>query len=133
MARPPSLVLKREDYEEVEGDWIDKLIRNLNLFTKQTTACLTRGITFGENGNAFVKNLDIQGSVSAEQPAKFKNELPAQQKPIGIIVIEAKDGSGVPVSLGSPAWKMTSGTEIGIQGFNGQSGMVKVTLLVLGG
>jgi hypothetical protein len=133
MARPPSLVLKREDYEDVPGDWIDKLIRNLNLFTKQTTACLTRGVTFSENMAAFAITLDIPSDVSASKPVKFKNTLPAQQKPLGVIVVEAKNASGEPVSLGSPAWKMNSGTEVAIQGFNGQDGKVNVTLLVLGG
>ncbi len=134
MGRAPSLVLKREDYEEVEGDWIDKLIRNLNLFTKQTTACLTRGLTFGENGNAFLKEMEIPGDVSANKPVKFQNSLPAKTPPVGIVVISAKDGNGNPVSVGSAPWQATGGTDIAIVGpFQGQSGKMSVNLLVIGG
>jgi hypothetical protein len=90
-------------------------------------------VTFGENVSSFLVTLDIPSDVSSQKPSKFKNTLPTQAKPAGIVVIEAKNESGGPVSLGSPAWKMASGTEIAVEGFNGQSGKVNVTLLVLGG
>lgn len=130
MARPPSLLLKREDYSEVKEDWIDRFIRTLNLFGRQTTAALSRGITFGDNVNAFVKSF-----ASTKVPLVITNDLPSKGKPVGVLLLSAaEEKGGSAVSLGSPAWKMDS-KGLTISSMTGMDADKKydLTFLVIGG
>lgn len=133
MARVPSLFLKREDYKEVSDQWMDKLLRPLNTFGKQVQDALNKGLTFGENSQAFVKTITF---TDPGFPIKFRNELNGG-RPIGVLLLSAIDvtsGSGSPVSLGQPAWSISS-DQVQISDMSGivSAHKYRVTFLVLGG
>lgn len=39
----------REDFKDVPGEWIDKLIYPINSFSEQVTSAMNRNLTIGEN------------------------------------------------------------------------------------
>jgi hypothetical protein len=58
--KAPQLQLRREDYPDLEGDRLDRLLRQLTTFGTQIHAALNRGITFGENLAAQVKEVTVK-------------------------------------------------------------------------
>lgn len=86
MARVPSLFLKREDYREVQDEWMDRLLRPLNTFGKQVQDALNRGLTLGENSRAFVKTLTFTSGGSAAYVAASYYLTLAQTPGAGAIV-----------------------------------------------
>ena len=138
MATIPQLLLKREDYDSVTDEWMDRLIRSLNLFGRQVTTGFSKNITLGENAQAFWKDISFTYPLTAAAPLSFKNDLAGGQKPKALIIAQATDTSAtpteLPVSLYAPAWK-PSGTSIQVSGILGgiDRHTYRVTFLALGG
>ncbi len=142
MARPPQMTLKREDFAAVKEEWMDRLIRSLNVFAKQATGALRNGLTMQENMDAFWKTVTVtkrapDASHADEPLVIMQNDLANKARPKGVSVVaclDKTDTPDVPTSVGSPAWRM-EGSGIAIMGMSGLTDDHKyeVTFLVFGG
>lgn len=53
----PLAQFRREDFAEVDGDWMDRLLRPLNTQLKALGSILNNGLVFGDNVQGFTKEI----------------------------------------------------------------------------
>lgn len=132
--RPVPLELRREDFPDLQGERIDRLLRALNAFGASVQKILNRGALVSDNLAAVYRDVTL---TTADLPVKFANTLPGGMAPrdIGIArAVELADGGEVPVVLFGPAWKV-SGSEVSLSGIGNLSSGKKyrVTLRLIAG
>ena len=113
----PKISLRREDFSEVDGAWMDRLLRPLNTLFSALYSAMSNGLTFADNVAGFAKDVTVSGSF----PVKFHNDLPGQRRPVAIVIVAAVDITGntsTPVSTGNPAWSV-SGDQIVVSDVTG--------------
>ncbi len=119
----------KEDFPE--APWMEKLLRPLNTLLGQVRAGLANGLTLGENLNAEVKTVDVQGVASV----KFKTRV---KSAAGVVLLRAVELSGrdqLPVSgVGGVNWAQSAET-VTISSVTGLATghTYRLTVAVLGG
>jgi hypothetical protein len=112
MPKPPRTEFRREDFPDLTGDRIDKLLRPLNEFFTRAYAILDRGLTFTDNVASFTE--EITFTSRAGWAVRIKNRLPGGVAPKGVTVWRAAKlatSTETPVALSGVAWKV-SGDQI---------------------
>lgn len=118
MPRVAPLDLRREDFPDLSGPRIEKLLRKLNEFGSQVGTVLNGGATFGDNSRAFVKEVTFS---DADLPLRVKNTLSVTPKLVFLgFAADVTDGKEDPVSLYGPAWAV-SGSDVVVSGFGNVS------------
>ncbi|MBN1442834.1 MAG: hypothetical protein JXA90_08995 [Planctomycetes bacterium] len=128
MAKAPSALFRREDFGDLtDPGTVDRFLRMLNGFAGDTSTALKKGLSLGENAQAFWKTLDMTSAATS-----FKNTLSG--KPRAVFIAGAYDtATKAPVSLSSPAWA-TKDDQVVISAITGFPGAkTTVTFLVVGG
>jgi hypothetical protein len=96
MARiPPIKRLSTEDFKD-QTSWIGRLLQPLNDFMSATVQALNKGLTFGDNFSAQVKELEFTLDANSF-PMKFLCTLPSRPK--GLWVVGARHVAGTPDTL----------------------------------
>jgi len=112
MARIPTISrLSTEDFKE-QGSWIGQLLTVLNSFMSGTINVLNKGITFTDNFNAQIKQLEFVKS-STVFPMSFACTLTTA--PQGLWIMRAEEVSGTPQVLTSALfadWSYADGSVI---------------------
>ena len=83
---PPINRLVTEDFPE-QNKWIGKLIQPLNQFMLGAVNALNKGLTFRDNFNAQIREIDVRGSLPFA-PVTFQSSV---GNPAGLWVIAARD------------------------------------------
>lgn len=73
------------DYSDApKGEWLQKLLENLNLFIDQSTTAFRNNLTFEENFRGIVKSAKFSSNVELDIPAERVN---------GVILLSAAEGA----------------------------------------
>ncbi len=90
MASLPTVTrLIAEDVPSKQQQWIAPVFQLLNTFISSTVSALNKRLTFQENFNAFIKQVEFNEIGSDTYPLTFKNNL--NTVPIGILKIKLED------------------------------------------
>jgi hypothetical protein len=126
------LDLRREDFQKMEGDAIDRLLRKLNQHAGEVSGVLNGGGTLGGNLNAFVKDVEF-----TSLPITVRNDLTTRPRLvwIGYAVDTTAAGQSDPVSLGSVGWAENQKGEIVVSAITGLTAAhrYRVRLIVAAG
>lgn len=133
-AVPPVKRLVRDDFPELAkavGDDTDKLFQTLNDFLQPASQALSKGLTFGDNFAAQIKEL----VVDHQYPQLFKSTVSGV--PVGLWCVNAAEVASSPVPLAFPLgidWEM-SGDNVKINYISGLAASKKyrLTIIVVGG
>lgn len=136
MARiPPIKRLSTEDFREQQG-WIGKLLSPVNQFMETVTGALSKGLTFGDNLNAQVKDLDVSiPSAGSAFPIYYTSSLAG--RPVALWVGNAVERAANPSPITSAVyvdWEFING-QIKINNISGLSASKKyrITLISIAG
>ena len=90
MARLPTITrLIEEDVPAKQRDWVGQVFQILNTFISSTVSALNKRLTFEENFDAFIKQVEFTENGAATYPLIFKNNL--SKAPSGIIKMKIED------------------------------------------
>lgn len=99
----PTLDLRREDFPDMAGDRIDRLLRALNRFSVDVAAQFDKGLTVS------VQELEVTSAF----PKTLRNPLTVRPQAVWIgKAVKVTNGKDEPVSLGNVAWTLNQRNEI---------------------
>lgn len=136
---PPQL--RGEDFPDLEGDRLLRLLRALNGVIGQVGSALNRGLTVAENLAAQVREVTVR-DLDPAKPLTVDVDLPGRRRPGLVLVGRCEDVTDVPTttptpaSCGAPAWSATttkSGHAIALHAVSGLTAgrTYRLKLLVL--
>lgn len=130
MARIPTISkLSTEDFKD-QASWIGQLLTVLNTFMTGVLQVLNKGITFTDNFNAQIKQLDFVMASDAF-PLSFSCTL--STKPTGLWIMKAEEVSGTPAILTSALfadWSYSGGA-VAIRNISGLTNGHKYRISVI--
>lgn len=93
--------LTTEDFKD-QTSWIGKLLQPLNEFMATVVQSLNKGLTFSDNFNAQIKELEFTLQASGTYPLKFL--VTTSSKPTGLWVLRAEHVAGTPSTFTTAVW-----------------------------
>lgn len=93
MRLPTQKKILREDLKDAPP-WVNPLIDTLNTFMENVYQALNRNITYGDNINSQIKELQYRTTASypsAQEPLEFQSTL--KTKPIGVQALQVYEKS----------------------------------------
>ena len=98
----PTLDLRREDFPDIQGARVERLLRALNKFSVDVAAQFDKGL------ESSVQELEI-----TTLPKTLRNPLAARPQAVWIAqAVKTTNGKDEPVSLGNVAWSLNQKGEI---------------------
>lgn len=121
----PTLDLRREDFPDLQGDRVDRLLRSLNRFAVDVAAQFKAGLTFS------VQELSVPSL-----PQTLRNPLSVRPQAVWIAqAVKITNGKDEPVTLGNVAWVLNQKGEIEVSAIDNVSAAEKyrVRLIIAAG
>ena len=98
MKLPPIHKLLTQDFLD-QGSWIGRLFSALNNFFSSIKSALDNGLTLTDNNLCQIRTVTVNGS-----SPQVSFGYPYQSKPIGCLVINCTDSTGVPQTIPQISW-----------------------------
>lgn len=136
MAQVPEFKrLMREDFAEIEEEWVDRLIYPINTFNEQVYAALNQALTVGDNVVGVYRDLTFT-TLSTYSTGGWTNQTinwPYRTAPKSVTIgaIHPTDSDTVIKTAVSLDWKLTSPNVITIRYVAGLANSTKYTATLL--
>lgn len=134
--------LLKEDFKGQEA-WIDTLLVPLNSFMQQVANALNNTLSFADNFNASIKNIDVRvdATTYAQTFANLNVQHGLKGNPIGVQVIRVIDKASAATGVGSGTvgvsidWDLSGSAQIKVRNISGLTAgrAYTITLLFIGG